>query len=93
MQITLDEQGNKFLTIVDGEACILSFRKISSDTWEYDRTFVPQNLRGRGIASHLAKFALDHAQKHNLKIIPTCGFISDFIEHNDKYKYLVKSGA
>ncbi|HLD85487.1 MAG TPA: GNAT family N-acetyltransferase [archaeon] len=40
-------------------------------------TFVPEQLRGRGLAEKLTRTAFDYAKKHNMKIKPTCPYIED----------------
>lgn len=40
-------------------------------------TFVPEQLRGRGLAEKLTKTAFEYAKKHGMKIKPTCPYIED----------------
>ena len=60
-------------------------------------TFVPEELRGKGLAEKLAKSAFDYAKKYNMKIKPTCSYIEDtflkaFRIYDVSYGYLLFVG-
>ncbi|HEX5689943.1 MAG TPA: GNAT family N-acetyltransferase [Roseiflexaceae bacterium] len=52
---------------------------------------MPAALEGHGIASKMAKFALDEAQAEGLTIVPQCPFVRGYIERHPEYQSLVKS--
>lgn len=52
-------------------------------------TEVPDALRGTGIASRLAKTALDYAREHHLKIDVVCPFVAAYLESHPEYSDLV----
>jgi predicted GNAT family acetyltransferase len=52
-------------------------------------TEVPEALQGKGVASELAKSALDYARENNLKVDPICPFISEYIGKHPEYAPLV----
>lgn len=82
--IKIDEQENKFYAIVDGKECVINFRPITESSVEYYRTFVPKELRNRGIAGALVEYALNHARENHQKVIPSCSFVRSYIgEHPD----------
>ena len=43
-------------------------------------TDVPEEWRGRGIATKLAEYALNFAKKNNLIITPYCHFLKEYIK-------------
>lgn len=53
------------------------------------RTFVPEELRGKGLAAQLNKAALDYAKIENLKVVPVCSYTASYIERNTEYKSLL----
>jgi predicted GNAT family acetyltransferase len=55
-------------------------------------TEVPEELSGQGIGSLLAQKTLDHIEKMNLKVVPYCNFIADYIRKNPKYRPLLATG-
>jgi predicted GNAT family acetyltransferase len=73
----------------NGETAYLEF-EIDSGGWiTLWHTEVPQALRGRGIASLLAKTALEHARDQKLKVDVICPIVADFIHKHPEYKDLV----
>ena len=65
--------------------------------YRYDRegrlvlvhTEVPPALNGRGIASLLAKTALEFAREKHLSIVPNCPFVKTYLERHREYTDLV----
>lgn len=52
-------------------------------------TEVDPSLEGQGGGSRLARFALDDARARDLAVVPSCPFISDWIERHPEYTDLV----
>jgi len=52
-------------------------------------TEIPESLRGSGIASTLAKTALDWARENHMKVDVVCPFVAAFIEKHPEYSDLV----
>ncbi|WP_299069124.1 GNAT family N-acetyltransferase, partial [Accumulibacter sp.] len=63
--------------VIEGERVIL------------DHTFVPDELRGRGIAAALARKALDEARQRRWKIVPRCSYVASFIQRHPEFADLV----
>lgn len=55
-----------------------------------DHTFVPDGLRGRGIAAALTRAALNEARQRHWKIIPRCSYVAAFIARNPAYADLIQ---
>lgn len=55
----------------------------------FDHTFVPEELRGRGIAAKLARAALDEARQRKWKIVPRCSYVAAFIKRNPEFAGLL----
>ncbi len=53
-------------------------------------TEVPKELEGKGIGSMIAAKSLDYATIHDLKVIPSCTFIADYIRKHPKYESILK---
>ena len=52
-------------------------------------TFVRPEFEGKGIASALAKFALEYAKEKGLKIVVYCPFIASYLKRHPEYQSLV----
>lgn len=59
------------------------------DQREFVHTEVLAGHEGRGLASRLARFALDDTRRQNLKVVPTCEFIAKFIQGHAEYQDLL----
>jgi uncharacterized protein len=57
---------------------------------ELIHTEVPKALEGQGLASALAKTALEHAAAQRLRVIPTCPFVRSYIARNAAYARLTQ---
>jgi len=55
----------------------------------FTHTEVPEELEGQGIASQLARFALEDARACGLAVIPLCPFINAYIRRHQEYLPLV----
>jgi len=73
----------------DGDTAYLEF-EIDSGGWiTLWHTEVPESLRGRGIASVLAKTALEYARNNQLKVDVICPVVADYIQKNPEYRSLL----
>eukprot|EP00695_Tsukubamonas_globosa_P003496 TRINITY_DN662_c0_g1_i1.p1 TRINITY_DN662_c0_g1~~TRINITY_DN662_c0_g1_i1.p1 ORF type:complete len:132 (-),score=24.54 TRINITY_DN662_c0_g1_i1:46-441(-) len=74
---------NKFVFKLDGRAdltdeAILEYNLDSkANTIDLYHTFVPGSFRGLGIAERLCDAAFDYAKEKDLKVIPTCSYVSE----------------
>ncbi|WP_434778324.1 GNAT family N-acetyltransferase [Neisseria sp. Ec49-e6-T10] len=74
-----DESRQRFELEINGVLAYLTYRKPDHSTIDINYTYVPDALRGKGIAACLAKAALAYAQEQNLHIIPSCSYIAQYI--------------
>jgi len=63
--------------------------KLQQQQISFTHTEVPSELGGRGIASTMARFALDEAQTLGYQVVPLCPFIASYIKKHPEYKSLV----
>lgn len=52
-------------------------------------TFVPPELRGRGLAEKLVRRALEDARSQNAKVVPACSYVDAFIRRHPEYQSLL----
>ena len=52
-------------------------------------TFVPPELRGRGLAEQMVRSALAWARGEKLKVVPQCSYTARFIERHPEYADLL----
>jgi uncharacterized protein len=89
-QITNNAGQHRYDMTVDGKpAGHIAWRMHGDDTIDLVHTEVAGEYEGRGLASKIAKFALDDARKRGLKVLPTCSYIAGWIRKHPDYEDLV----
>ena len=72
----------------DGQVAYLEYT-IARDVLELLHSEIPQSLRGTGIASTLAKTALDWARDHHMRVDVVCPFVAAYLLSHPEYSDLV----
>ncbi len=80
LTIRHDRDGHRFETVIDGHMAYLAYVDLGKQTLDIYRTFVPDALRGRGIAAALAQRALDFAEEEGYSVIPSCSYVEWYME-------------
>lgn len=79
VEVTNNAQAHRFEMKLDGQVAFAEYNLVDHGII-LPHTLVPEALEGRGVASALAKAALGYARERNLKVIPTCPFMSAYIQ-------------
>lgn len=82
-QIQHDEVKREFFTIIDGEKSYVAYCLLDPLTVDFYRTFVPDQLRGSGIAKALADTALDYADQQRWRINASCWYVAMFLKRRE----------
>jgi len=78
-----DDSGRYFVSI-DGDEAEMTYTKLGLKLISIDHTFVPDSMRGKGIAQALALNAVEDARRTGWKIVPRCSFMqAQFKRHAD----------
>ena len=75
---------------IDGQLSVLNYVR-QGDTLILTHTGVPPSQRGRGVAAHLVKSALDDIRADNLRIRPMCSYVNSFLRRHPEYRSLIAS--
>ncbi len=86
MKAGVVHENNKFYKVVEGLESHLEYETHEPATVVFYHTYVPEELRGQGLAKELIKEGLDWAISENMDIIPACSAVRVFIERNPEYK-------
>lgn len=78
---------HRFEATVDGHLCVAEYQQRSGEL-AFTHTFVPPELRGRGIAEQLVRTALDYARKEHFRVVPECSYVASFIRRHREYVQL-----
>lgn len=90
LKIEHDETARQFYISLGGKKALLQYSIPEENrVLDYNSTFVPPELRGQNIGHKLVEYALDYAEKHHFKVIPSCPFVRKIIEKEGKYRNLM----
>lgn len=59
---------------------------------DMQHTIVDPDFGGRGLGGRIVEYALTDARERGLRVVPTCSFISRFIDSHPDYRDLVTGG-
>ena len=88
LQVTNNVAASRWEAAVGGHTAFAEYF-VRGNVVTFPHTVVPNELEGRGIASALAKTALDDARTRRLTVIPRCPFFHRYIERHTEYEDLV----
>ncbi|MBD8495647.1 N-acetyltransferase [Pseudomonas syringae] len=79
-----DQKEHRFTVDIDGHLAYLTYMDLGQQTLDFYRTFVPDALRGRGIAAALTEQALAFADAGGYKVIPSCSYVERYMERHQR---------
>lgn len=79
---------SRFEATVNGQLSVADYQ-IRGGEMVMTHTFVPPELRGRGIAEKLVRAALEHARAEHLRVVPACSYVDIFIRRHAEFQPLV----
>lgn len=80
---------NRFIKTVDGFECELEYIIPEKGFINFFHTYVPEPLRGKGLAMEIIKEGLDFAINKKYTIIPSCSAVRLFIQRHPEYQEYV----
>jgi uncharacterized protein len=90
IEVVNNEKESRFeISALDGLA-YLTYRVMKDGTIILVHTEVPAELAGRGLASRLARTALDWARARGVKVVVRCPFVTEYIARHPEYQELVR---
>jgi len=79
---------HRFEIGLDGETAFAEYRLVHGAII-LPHTVVPEAFEGKGVASRLAKYAMQYARDHALKVIPLCPFMAAYMTKHPETHDLV----
>lgn len=83
-RIMHDPENKHFYVIVNGARAYLAYMDLGKQTLDIYRTFVPDILRGQGIAARLTEHALQYARLRGYTVIPSCSYVERYMERESR---------
>lgn len=88
-EVVLNETAQRFEVVIDKHLARINYVMSGPSQITFTHTVVPFTLKGRGIASNMARYVLDYAREHDLTVVPQCPFVRAYIERHPEYQDLV----
>ena len=85
IEVVHNESARRFEAHVEGELAVVEYVRVGNRV-TFTHTFVPEQLRHRGIGSAVARAALDTARAQGWQVDPRCPFIAAFIVQHPEYR-------
>lgn len=85
-----DDKKGKFYADIEGAEAVIEYDKRPDGTYDLMHTYVPPELRGKGIAEDLVRQSLEQIRAEGAKMVPSCPYVHKFVEGHQEYKDLVK---
>lgn len=79
-RIVHDPENKQFYLIERGARAYLAYMDLGKQTLDIYRTFVPDMLRGQGIAARLTEHALEYARIRGYTVIASCSYVERYME-------------
>lgn len=89
MKTEVVHENNRFIKTVDGFNCELEYIIPEEGYINFFHTYIPEPLRGQGLAMEIIKEGLDYAIAKKYKIIPSCTAVRVFILRHPEYQEYV----
>jgi Predicted acetyltransferase len=89
IKVADNPQAARFELHLDGKLAGIAGYVLDGGTITLTHTEVEPEYQGRGLASHLARFALDSAREAGLKVIPRCPYMARYVARHPEYADLV----
>ena len=90
-RIRHEPDSSRFVLASGPAAAVLEYARVDATTLDYHHTFVPPELRGRGLASELAEHALRYALEQGFTVVPSCPFVAAYIVKHPEYRPLLRA--
>lgn len=79
MDIIHEPERSRFVAWVDAQEARLEYRLLPRHAVDFSYTFVPEPLRGRGIAEKLVRTGLAWAREQGLAVEASCWYVRRFL--------------
>lgn len=81
-----DPNDKQFYVTIDGTRAYLAYMDLGRKTLDIYRTFVPNALRGKGLAAKLTEHALQFAREGGYQVIPSCSYVERYMQRQEKLR-------
>ena len=82
--VTHNQTASRFELTIDGHTGVAEYVDQGS-VWAMNHTYVPDELRGQGVAARLVEAALAAARQAGVKIDPQCSYVDVYLQRHPEH--------
>ncbi|HEX3128169.1 MAG TPA: GNAT family N-acetyltransferase [Thermoanaerobaculia bacterium] len=87
MDLNIQHQpGRRYFAVVEGGEAEAGYREEADGTRSFDHTYVPDAVRGQGVAERLVRHALDDTVRSGHAFKAVCPYVKRFVEKHPEYQ-------
>ena len=75
---------HRFVAQLDGQDAVLDYKLLPGNGIDFTRTYVPEALRGRGIAEKLVRTGIAWARDQDYDMQASCWYVTRFLKRGRK---------
>ncbi len=90
IQKTDDTDSGRYFVVINGDEAEMTYTKLGPALISIDHTFVPDSMRGKGVAQALASNAVEDARKTGWKIVPRCSFMQAQVKRHADWSDVIQ---
>ena len=88
IEVKNNEEAHRYEVYLNGQLAVLTYKRDGQQI-TFLHTGVPPALEGHGVASVLARTALEEARAQKLSVVPQCPFVASYIRRHQEYLSLL----
>lgn len=85
VSVRQNEEERKFYAHVEGHEAVVEYAKMG-DVYNLAHTYVPEEVRGKGVAGQLVRGTLDEIKRQGARFLPSCPFVQAFVKKHPEYE-------
>jgi uncharacterized protein len=90
VDVRKDESSRLYEALVDGRVVGDLAYETTGGRISLTHSYVDEDQRHRGVASALARYALEDVSRSRTKAAVYCGFVADYVQNHPEWKHLVE---
>jgi predicted GNAT family acetyltransferase len=84
VSVTHEPEQQRFVSALEGQESVLEYALLPDHGIDFTRTFVPESLRGQGIAEKLVRTGIGWAREQGYVMTASCWYVSRILKRRKK---------
>ena len=80
ISVTHQPDQQRFVAVLEGQESVLEYRLLPDHGIDFTHTFVPESLRGQGIAEKLVRTGIGWAREQGFEMTASCWYVSRILK-------------